>query len=85
MLIQKPCVVALTWRLSDAQNQAIDELVDPVEFYYGGDDLLPKVEEAMAGQAVGFEAHLHLEPDQLAPVRGEGRVALDRLHDDGLP
>jgi FKBP-type peptidyl-prolyl cis-trans isomerase SlyD len=63
MLIQKPCVVALTWRLSDAQNQAIDELADPVEFYYGGDDLLPKVEEAIAGQDVGFEAHLHLEPE----------------------
>jgi len=63
MLIQKPCVVALVWQLSDAQSQAIDELVDPVEFYFGGDDLLPKVEEALAGQAVGFEAHLHLEPE----------------------
>jgi FKBP-type peptidyl-prolyl cis-trans isomerase SlyD len=63
MLIQKPCVVALTWQLSDAQNQAIDELVDPVEFYFGGDDLLPKVEEAVSGQAIGFQAHLHLEPE----------------------
>ncbi len=63
MLIEKPCVVALTWQLSDAQNQAIDELVDPVEFFFGGDDLLPKVEEALAGQDVGFEAHLHLEPE----------------------
>ncbi|HEY5799909.1 MAG TPA: peptidylprolyl isomerase [Burkholderiaceae bacterium] len=63
MLIQKPCVVALTWRLSDAQNQPMDELADPVEFFFGGDDLLPKVEEAVAGQAVGFEAHLHLEPE----------------------
>ena len=63
MLIQKPCVVALTWQLSDAQNQALDELVEPVEFYVGGDDLLPKVEEALAGQAVGFQTHLHLEPE----------------------
>ncbi len=63
MLIEKPCVVALTWQLSDAQDQAIDELADPVEFFFGGDDLLPKVEEALAGQAVGFEAHLHLEPE----------------------
>ena len=63
MLIQKPCVVALTWRLSDAQNQPMDELTEPVEFFFGGDDLLPKVEEAVAGQAVGFEAHLHLEPE----------------------
>jgi FKBP-type peptidyl-prolyl cis-trans isomerase SlyD len=63
MLIQKPCVVALTWQLSDAQSRPIDELADPVEFYYGGDDLLPKVEDALAGQAVGFEVHLHLEPE----------------------
>jgi FKBP-type peptidyl-prolyl cis-trans isomerase SlyD len=63
MLIEKPCVVALTWRLSDAQNQAIDELPDPVEFFYGGDDLLAKVEQALAGQSVGFEADLHLEPE----------------------
>jgi FKBP-type peptidyl-prolyl cis-trans isomerase SlyD len=63
MLIQKPCVVALTWQLCDAQNQALDELVDPVEFYFGGDDLLPKVEEAVSGQATGFQAHLHLEPE----------------------
>lgn len=63
MLIQAPCVVSLTWELSDAQGQKIDELSEPVEFFYGGDDLLPKVEEALAGQDVGFETHLHLEPE----------------------
>jgi FKBP-type peptidyl-prolyl cis-trans isomerase SlyD len=63
MLIQAPCVVSLTWELSDAQGQKIDELTDPVEFYYGGDDLLPKVEEALAGQEAGHEAFLHLEPE----------------------
>jgi FKBP-type peptidyl-prolyl cis-trans isomerase SlyD len=63
MEIHKPCVVALTWKLSDAQGAAIDELAEPVEFFFGGDDLLPKVEEALEGQAPGFEAHLHLEPE----------------------
>ncbi len=63
MDITSPCVVTLTWALSDAQGQLIDELTDPVEFFYGGDDLLPKVEEALAGQTTGFEAHLHLEPE----------------------
>ncbi|MBK7616492.1 MAG: peptidylprolyl isomerase [Vitreoscilla sp.] len=63
MDITHPCVVALTWTLSDAQGQLIDELVDPVEFFYGGEDLLPKVEEALAGQTTGFEAQLHLEPE----------------------
>jgi FKBP-type peptidyl-prolyl cis-trans isomerase SlyD len=63
MQIRKPCVVALTWKLADAQGQAIDELTEPVEFFYGGDDLLPKVEQAIEGQASGFEAALHLEPE----------------------
>lgn len=63
MDINSPCVVTLTWTLSDAQGQQIDELAEPVEFFYGGDDLLPKVEEALVGQRSGFEAHLHLEPE----------------------
>ncbi|MBQ0959641.1 peptidylprolyl isomerase [Ideonella sp. 4Y11] len=63
MDITSPCVVTLTWTLSDAQGQLIDELDEPVEFFYGGEDLLPKVEEALAGQAEGFETQLHLEPE----------------------
>jgi FKBP-type peptidyl-prolyl cis-trans isomerase SlyD len=63
MQIQAPCVVSLTWQLSDAQNQPIDELKAPVEFFYGGDDLLPKVEEALADKQVGDEVHLQLEPE----------------------
>ena len=64
MKIHKPCVVSLTWRLADAQGAEIDELTEPVEFYFGGDDLLPKVEEALEGQATGFETRVHLEPEQ---------------------
>jgi FKBP-type peptidyl-prolyl cis-trans isomerase SlyD len=63
MLIRKPCVVSLTWTLADAQGTVIDELAEPVEFFFGGDDLLAKVEEALDGQSIGFEAHLHLEPE----------------------
>lgn len=64
MNITSPCVVTLVWTLTDAQGQLIDELDEPVEFFYGGNDLLPKVEEALADQAAGFEAQLHLEPEQ---------------------
>ena len=63
MQISPPCVVSLTWRLQDAQGNPIDELADPVEFLFGGDDLLAKVEEALVGQATGFETTLHLEPE----------------------
>lgn len=63
MLISDPCVVSLTWKLTDGQNRPIDELEQPVEFYFGGDDLLPKVEEALAGHAIGAELNIHLEPE----------------------
>jgi FKBP-type peptidyl-prolyl cis-trans isomerase SlyD len=63
MMISTPCVVSLTWRLQDAQGHAIDELSDPVEFFFGGDDLLAKVEEALAGQTTGYFTTLHLEPE----------------------
>ncbi len=63
MNIQAPCVVSLVWRLEDTQGQLIDDLSEPVEFFYGGDDLLAKVEEALADQTSGFEVSLHLEPE----------------------
>jgi FKBP-type peptidyl-prolyl cis-trans isomerase SlyD len=63
MLITNPCVVSLTWKLQDTQANLIDELQDPVEFFFGGDDLLAKVEEALVDQQTGFETTLHLEPE----------------------
>jgi FKBP-type peptidyl-prolyl cis-trans isomerase SlyD len=63
MLIINPCVVALTWKLQDTQANLIDELQDPVEFFFGGDDLLAKVEEALVDQQAGFATTLHLEPE----------------------
>lgn len=63
MNIDRPCVVTLTWRLQDAQGELIDELVDPLEFFVGGDDLLEQVEDALIGQSTGHEATLHLEPE----------------------
>ena len=63
MLITPPCVVSLTWKLQDTQGNLIDELPDPVEFFFGGDDLLAKVEEALAEQETGYATVLHLEPE----------------------
>jgi FKBP-type peptidyl-prolyl cis-trans isomerase SlyD len=63
MQITAPCVVTLTWKLDDAQNRPIDELAQPIEFFVGGDDLLAKVEEALAGHVAGDEVKLQLEPE----------------------
>lgn len=64
MPITVPCVVSLTWRLEDAQNQLIDGLDEPIEFLLGGDDLLPAIEAALQGQQAGFTTRLQLEPEQ---------------------
>jgi FKBP-type peptidyl-prolyl cis-trans isomerase SlyD len=63
MTIETPCVVSLTWTLSDGQNRPIDELAEPVEFFFGGRDLLAKVEEALAGHVAGEAVKVHLEPE----------------------
>ena len=64
MLIAPPCVVTLTWTLTDAQNRPIDALETPTEFLFGGSDLLAGIEDALAGQAAGFETRVQLEPEQ---------------------
>ncbi len=63
MDITSQCVVELTWTLKDTLGEVLDELDDPVTFYVGGHDLLPKIEEALQGHAVGAKIDLHLEPE----------------------
>src|SRR5471032_3343542 len=81
MNITAPCVVSLTWQLSDAQNAPIDELAEPTEFFFGGDDLLPKVEEALDGQAAGYDVQLQIEPEH---AFGEYRSDLVCFEDRAL-
>jgi FKBP-type peptidyl-prolyl cis-trans isomerase SlyD len=73
MLIAPPCVVSLTWTMTDAQNRAIDALETPTEFFFGGHDLLGAVEDAIAGQAAGFATRVQIEPEQ---AFGDYRPAL---------
>ena len=63
MVIAKPCVVTLTWILADAQGQPLDELGEPTEFFHGGQDLLPRLEEALEGHEAGAELDVYLEPE----------------------
>ncbi len=63
MKIEVPCVVSLIWTLTDAQREPIDALTEPVEFLYGGEDLLPRLEQALDGHHAGYETSLHLEPE----------------------
>jgi FKBP-type peptidyl-prolyl cis-trans isomerase SlyD len=63
MEIKTPSVVALTWTLKDTLGEVLDTLDEPVEFFVGGQDLLPKIEEALQGHEKGAKLDLHLEPE----------------------
>ncbi|HSV52699.1 MAG TPA: peptidylprolyl isomerase [Burkholderiaceae bacterium] len=64
MEITQQCVVGLTWTLKDTLGDELDVLDAPVEFLVGGDDLLPKIDEALQGHGVGDAVDLHLEPEE---------------------
>lgn len=63
MDIKEQCVVALTWTLKDTIGETLDTLDEPVEFLVGGQDLLPKIEQALQGHGPGASLNLHLEPE----------------------
>ena len=77
MEITPQCVVALTWTLKDTLGEVLDELTDPVEFLVGGQDLLPKIEEALQGYEAGDRLDLHLEPEEAFGDYNEELVFLE--------
>ena len=64
MEITTQCVVALTWTLKDTLGEELDVLDEPVEFLFGGNDLLPSIEAALQGHVAGDKVQLQIEPDQ---------------------
>jgi FKBP-type peptidyl-prolyl cis-trans isomerase SlyD len=77
MNIFAPCVVELTWTLSDTTGQELDVLDEPVEFLVGGHDLLHKIEHALMGHEAGSKLDLHLEPEEAFGDYDENKVFLE--------
>ncbi len=64
MKIAKNAVVTLHYKLSDAQGNLIEESREPMVYLHGGyENTLPKIEEALEGQDVGYQTTIHVEPD----------------------
>lgn len=64
MNITKNTVVGLEYKLFDAQGNLIEEGHEPMVYLHGGyEGTLPKIEEALEGQSVGFEATVQMEPE----------------------
>jgi len=63
MKISKNTIVSLRYKLTDAQNNVIEEPEAPMVYLHGGyDGTFPKIESALDGQDVGYETTLQLEP-----------------------
>lgn len=78
MKITNPCVVGLTWKLSDTLGEELDVLSEPVEFLVGGDDLFEKIEQALLGLAPGATTSLHLEPEEAFGDYDEQLIFLEK-------
>lgn len=76
MKISAPCVVGLSWIMKDSLGQVLDELDEPVEFFFGGRDLLEAVEACLRDRQAGERVDLHLEPEQAFGDYEEQRVFL---------
>ncbi|MFZ6753068.1 FKBP-type peptidyl-prolyl cis-trans isomerase [Undibacterium sp. Dicai25W] len=64
MKIVKNSVVTARYKLTDAQDNLIEEGQEPMVYLHGGyDNIFPKIEEALEGKEVGFETTLQLNPE----------------------
>src|SRR5687768_6880696 len=64
MKIAKNTVVTVNYKLSDAQNNLIEDGSQPMVYLHGGyENTLPKIEEELDGKEVGYASTLQVEPD----------------------
>ncbi|MCW1964879.1 peptidylprolyl isomerase [Polynucleobacter sp.] len=65
MKIEKNTIVSLRYKLTDAQNNIIEEPDTPMVYLHGGyEGTFPKIESLLDGQDVGYEATIQLEPNE---------------------
>jgi FKBP-type peptidyl-prolyl cis-trans isomerase SlyD len=61
MKIGKDTVVTMRYKVVNAQGKTLDQSQEPTAYLHGGyDNTLPKIEEALDGQEVGFATTLKL-------------------------
>ncbi|MBU3579925.1 peptidylprolyl isomerase [Polynucleobacter sp. 73C-SIWE] len=65
MKIEKNTIVSLRYKLTDAQNNVIEEPDSPMVYLHGGyEGTFPKIETLLDGQDIGYEAAIQLEPNE---------------------
>lgn len=64
MKIAKNTVVTVQYKLSDAQNNLIEDGSQPMVYLHGGyENTLPKIEEELDGKEAGYATTLQIEPE----------------------
>lgn len=64
MKITKNTVVTVNYKLSDAQNNLIEDGRQPMVYLHGGyENTLPKIEEELDGKEVGYASTIQIEPE----------------------
>ena len=75
MKIAKDTVVTMHYKVVNAQGQLLDKAQEPTSYLHGGyDNTLPKIEEALEGQDVGFSTTLNLAAVDAFGERDESLV-----------
>jgi FKBP-type peptidyl-prolyl cis-trans isomerase SlyD len=64
MKIAKNTVVTVNYKLSDAQNNLIEDGREPMVYLHGGyENTLPKIEEELDGKEIGYQSTIQIEPE----------------------
>lgn len=64
MKIAKNTVVSVNYKLSDAQDNLIEEGAQPMVYLHGGyENTLPKIEEELDGKEPGYTSTIQVEPE----------------------
>jgi FKBP-type peptidyl-prolyl cis-trans isomerase SlyD len=64
MKIAQNTVVTVNYKLSDAQNNLIEDGRQPMVYLHGGyENTLPKIEEELDGKEVGYSSTIQIEPE----------------------
>ncbi len=78
MKIAKNTVVTVNYKLSDAQNNLIEDGSQPMVYLHGGyENTLPKIEEELDGKEVGYSSVIQIEPDDAFGVYDPALVKVE--------
>jgi FKBP-type peptidyl-prolyl cis-trans isomerase SlyD len=73
MQVAKNTVVAIDYKLSDANGEVLDASEDgqPLEYVHGGGNIIPGLENALEGKDVGEDVSVQVEPSDAYGERSE--------------